>query len=596
MPFDIINKKDERMEQPELGNNEEELQETSSAELSESETAATPETSPEDVNGVGDTPTEIEASDDSSDETVSDAGGEENAADPSTDDTDDSNDDDDNEEPVEEANGLRRGQVILGTIARTTPNELFVNLGEDREGIVPKREVELMSGRMLEKMQEGAEVHVYVVNPSNHRGQTLLSINHAQEEMDWRKAEEYIENKNVYDGKIGGYNKGGLIVRFGRLRGFVPQSQISDKRMLDIDGETPEERFSGMVNKQISVKVMEVDRSRNRLILSERAAMREVRQRRKESLITELEVGEIRDGRVVSLENFGAFVDIGGAEGLVHITELSWQHVTHPKQVLEVGQEIEVKVISIDEAKNRIGLSIKQLQADPWDELATRFGTGALIRGEVTKLTKFGAFAKVIDLQAVEGLIHISELSDDRVEHPRDVVNRGDKLTLRVVKIDVKNRRLGLSLRRVNSAEFLDEDLKRAYRDLEAREDEAPSASGDDDDSYFEEEADDSVAEAVETAQAKVDEVIEKAQDIAEKNDVETEETDDDDEGIVETVSEAVEDAQEAVAEVAENISETVEEIVEDAQEKVDEVIEKAKEITESNKDDDDEDDEADED
>ncbi len=583
----MTNKKDERMEQPELGNNEEEIQDPSSAELSESETAATPETSPEDVNGVGDTPTEIEASDDNTDEPVSDAGGEENAADPSTDDTDDSNDEDSNEEPVEEANGLRRGQVILGTITRTTPNELFVDLGADREGIVPKREVELMSGRMLEKMQEGAEVHVYIVNPSNHRGQTLLSINHAQEEMDWRKAEEYIENKNVYDGKIGGYNKGGLIVRFGRLRGFVPQSQISDKRMLDIDGETPEERFSGMVNKQISVKVMEVDRSRNRLILSERAAMREVRQRRKESLITELEVGEIRDGRVVSLENFGAFVDIGGAEGLVHITELSWQHVTHPKQVLEVGQEIDVKVISIDEAKNRIGLSIKQLQADPWDELATRFGTGALIRGEVTKLTKFGAFAKVLNLQAVEGLIHISELSDDRVEHPRDVVNRGDKLTLRVVKIDVKNRRLGLSLRRVNSAEFLDEDLKRAYRDLEEREDEAPSASGDDDDSYFEEEVEDTVAEVVEEAQEKVDEVIETAQEIAEENDVDTDD-DDDDEGIVETVTETVEDAQEAVAEVAEDVSEAVSDAVETAKEKVDEVIEKAQEITESNEDGDD--------
>ena len=583
----MINKKDERMEQPELGNNEEDIQDPSSAELSESETAATPETSPEDVNGVGDTPTEIEASEDNTDEPVSDAGGEENAADPSTDDTDDSNDEDSNEEPVEEANGLRRGQVILGTITRTTPNELFVNLGEDREGIVPKREVELMSGRMLEKMQEGAEVHVYIVNPSNHRGQTLLSINHAQEEMDWRKAEEYIENKNVYDGKIGGYNKGGLIVRFGRLRGFVPQSQISDKRMLDIDGETPEERFSGMVNKQISVKVMEVDRSRNRLILSERAAMREVRQRRKESLITELEVGEIRDGRVVSLENFGAFVDIGGAEGLVHITELSWQHVTHPKQVLEVGQEIDVKVISIDEAKNRIGLSIKQLQADPWDELATRFGTGALIRGEVTKLTKFGAFAKVLNLQAVEGLIHISELSDDRVEHPRDVVNRGDKLTLRVVKIDVKNRRLGLSLRRVNSAEFLDEDLKRAYRDLEEREDEAPSASGDDDDSYFEEEVEDTVAEVVEEAQEKVDEVIETAQEIAEENDVDTDD-DDDDDGIVETVAEAVEEAQEAVAEVAEDVSEAVSDAVEAAKEKVDEVIEKAQEITESNEDGDD--------
>jgi small subunit ribosomal protein S1 len=191
--------------------------------------------------------------------------------------------------------------------------------------------------------------------------------------------------------------------------------------------------------------------------------MREVRQRRKEALITELQVGEIRSGRVVSLENFGAFVDIGGAEGLVHITELSYKHITHPRQVLEVGQEVEVKVINVDVSKNRIGLSIKELKADPWDELAIRFGNGALVRGTITKLTKFGAFARVQGMEAIEGLIHISELSDERVEHPRDVVNKGDRLTLRVVKVDVKNRRLGLSLRRVNSAEFLDEDLKRAY-------------------------------------------------------------------------------------------------------------------------------------
>ncbi|MEM9955656.1 MAG: S1 RNA-binding domain-containing protein [Chloroflexota bacterium] len=534
------------MDQPELGN-EEDVQETpSSAELSESETAATPETPETSVDGVGDAPTEIEEPEATTDSN-SDAGGDTNAAEPDTDDTDDSDDDED-EEAVEEANGLRRGQVILGTVARTTPNELFVNLGEGREGVVPKREVELMSGRMLEKMQEGAEIHVYIVNPSNHRGVTILSINHAQEELDWRKAEEYMQSKDVYDGKIGGYNKGGLIVRFGRLRGFVPQSQISDKRMLDIDGETPEERFSGMVNKQISVKVMEVDRSRNRLILSERAAMREVRQRRKETLITELQEGEIRDGRVVSLENFGAFVDIGGAEGLVHITELSYQHVTHPKQVLEVGQEVEVKVINIDEQKNRIGLSIKQLQADPWDELATRFGTGALIRAEVTKLTKFGAFAKVIALPAVEGLIHISELSDDRVEHPRDVVNRGDKLTLRVVKIDVRQRRLGLSLRRVNSAEFLDEDLKRAYRELEEREDEAPSASGDgDDDTYFEDESEEEgiVEEVVDEVEEVVEEIAEEAEEIAEE-------------------------VEEAVEEVAEEIEETIEEVTDAIEETID--------------------------
>jgi small subunit ribosomal protein S1 len=470
------------MEQPELGKNEEQIQVTSPAELSESQTAAAPDAKV--ANGVGETPTEIDEQ-----SIVSEAEGENIAAEPTATDTDDT--DEDEGEPVEEAGGLRRGELILGKISRTTPNEIFVDLGEGREGIVTKREVELMSGKQLERIKEGAEIHVYIVNPSNNRGQVILSINHAQEELDWRKAEEYLQSKQVYDGKIGGYNKGGLIVRFGRLRGFVPQSQVSDKRLFDMEGETPEERFSNMVNKQINVKVMEVDRSRNRLILSERAAMREVRQRRKEALITELQVGEVRTGRVVSLENFGAFVDIGGAEGLVHITELSWQHITHPKQVLEVGQEVEVKVIGVDEGKNRIGLSLKQLQADPWDELATRFGTGALVRGTVTKLTKFGAFAQIDGMDSVEGLIHISELSDERVEHPRDVVNRGDRLTLRVVKIDVKNRRLGLSLRRVNSAEFLDEDLRRAYNEREGIVEihDVPDASGSDDDAvYFEAE------------------------------------------------------------------------------------------------------------
>jgi len=470
------------MEQPELGKNEEQIQVTSPAELSESQTAAAPDAKV--ANGVGETPTEIDEQ-----SIVSEAEGENIAAEPTATDTDDT--DEDEGEPVEEAGGLRRGELILGKVSRTTPNEIFVDLGEGREGLVPKREVELMSGKQLERIKEGSEIHVYIVNPSNHRGQVILSINHAQEELDWRKAEEYLQSKQVYDGKIGGYNKGGLIVRFGRLRGFVPQSQVSDKRLFDMEGETPEERFSNMVNKQINVKVMEVDRSRNRLILSERAAMREVRQRRKEALITELQVGEVRTGRVVSLENFGAFVDIGGAEGLVHITELSWQHITHPKQVLEVGQEVEVKVIGVDEGKNRIGLSLKQLQADPWDELATRFGTGALVRGTVTKLTKFGAFAQIDGMDSVEGLIHISELSDERVEHPRDVVNRGDRLTLRVVKIDVKNRRLGLSLRRVNSAEFLDEDLRRAYNEREGIVEihDVPDASGSDDDAvYFEAE------------------------------------------------------------------------------------------------------------
>jgi small subunit ribosomal protein S1 len=257
--------------------------------------------------------------------------------------------------------------------------------------------------------------------------------------------------------------------------------------------------------------------------------MREVRQRRKEALITELEEGEIRDGRVVSLENFGAFVDIGGAEGLVHITELSWKHVTHPRQVLDVGQEVRVKVISVDENRNRIGLSIKQLKADPWDEIAAELRTGSLIRATVTKLTKFGAFARVESKQAVEGLIHISELDDSRVEHPRDVVSKGDKLTLRVVKVDVKNRRLGLSLRRVNSPEFLDEDLKRAYEEQEARVDEEPDDEPDTEEAEAADDDTDDTPEEVVAEGTGSEEVEDEVEDAIEKADEDEADDDDDD-------------------------------------------------------------------
>ena len=586
------------MEQPELSNEEERQHESSSAELSESETAPDSSEPTEVVEDAGEALTEVDHADTASDVSEPVADGDV-TTDDSADETDDTDDNDDSTDSTEEdeSNGLSRGDVIVGTVARTTPNEIFVDLGDDIEGLVPKREVELMSRNVLEQLDEGSEIHVYIVNPRNHRGQTILSINHAQEELDWREAEGYLESKEVYDGRIGGYNKGGLIVRFGRLRGFVPQSQISDTRMLDISGETPEEKYSDLVNSQISVKVMEVDRSRNRLILSERAAMREVRQRRKEALITELEVGEIRDGRVVSLENFGAFVDIGGAEGLVHITELSWEHVTHPRQVLDVGQEVEVKVISVDAEANRIGLSIKQLKPDPWDELAARFGKGALIRATVTKLTKFGAFAKVEQLPAVEGLIHISELSNSRVEHPRDVVSRGDKLTLRVVKVDVKNRRLGLSLRQVNSSEWLDKDLARAYREAEERveddeDDDIPSASdlgdagdGEDDDvtpdtpetnaeeAGVVEEVTDAVEEAVEDAVESAEDAVESAEDAADN------------------VEEAVEDAVDQVEDAVEDVAETVEEAVEDAVDNVSEAVSDAVDTVTGDDDDSDDDD-----
>ncbi len=388
-------------------------------------------------------------------------------------DPDDDDDDDDAEDAEQDGNagepakkrrvsGYERGEIIDVAVMEVSPTSVVVSLderGEGFTGLIPARELDRMSGDMMEMLQPGELVKLYVVNPGDPKGNVVLSLNRALEELDWQNAEEYRESRQTFDGFVGGYNKGGLIVRFGRLRGFIPQSQISDERRARVTGDTPEERYSGMIREPITVKVIEVDRGRNRLILSERAAMRETREQRKAKLIEELALNEVRTGHVVSLEDFGAFVDIGGAEGLVHVTELSWGHVTHPKQVLEVGQEITVEVISIDPKRKRIGLSLKRQLPDPWDIVASNYQQGQLVKATVTKLTKFGAFAQLTKQPEVEGLIHISELSENRVAHPREVVDIGEELTLRIVKIDVADRRLGLSLKAVNSTEYLDSDM-----------------------------------------------------------------------------------------------------------------------------------------
>ena len=456
----------------EPGKNEERLEGASSAELPQSESADVAEA----TQAAEEETAAVEAAD-----TAADAALDEPEPDPTAESTDsdtgeaavsesshDSNDKENRASSEKEEPKYKRGQIYHGVIVKTTPIAVYVDLGDGDEGVVPGRELELMTRKMLESLTAGAEVDVYVVNPRNHRGEIVLSINHALEELDWREAEEFAKSKSLYDALIGGYNKGGLIVRFGRLRGFVPQSQLADERIQKMTGDTPEERYSPMINQPIGVKVMEVNRSRNRLILSERVAMREVRQRRKEALIEELTLGEIRAGTVVSLENFGVFVDIGGAEGLVHLTELDWGHITHPRQAVAVGDKVEVEVISINPEAKRIGLSRRRILRDPWDEIATSMRRGQLVRGRVTKLTKFGAFARLVDHQTVEGLIHISELSRERVSHPREVVKRGDELVLRIVKIDIKERRLGLSLKSVNSTEYLDLDWEMAIQESAA--------------------------------------------------------------------------------------------------------------------------------
>ncbi|MBC7812216.1 MAG: S1 RNA-binding domain-containing protein [Burkholderiales bacterium] len=404
----------------------------------------------------------------------------------------------------------QRGEIIeAATVIETAVSHVVVDLGDGLRGVIPGRELERMSRKMVEELAVGVTVPVFVIQQRDPNGDTIVSVNRAVEEMDWRDAERYRESQEVYESRVAGYNKGGLIVRFGRVRGFVPQSQLSMDRRRALEGQTPEERWGGMVNEAIAVKVMEVDRARNRLILSERAASREAREKRKEALVGELGVGEIRTGRVVSLEDFGAFVDVGGAEGLVHLTELSWKHLTHPREMLAVGQEVQVEIISVDRNQKRIGLSMRRLERDPWDAVAIDFEVGQLVRGRVTKLTKFGAFAQLVDVPEVEGLIHISELSDQRVKHPREVVNEGDIMTLRIVKMDIKDRRLGLSLKAVNSAEYLDSDLSRFAAEAQMDEEgDSGSTSEERYDGTMEDTYDEVMDEDIEATAAQVTEGV----------------------------------------------------------------------------------------
>ncbi len=358
---------------------------------------------------------------------------------------------------------VKKGEILEGTVESTSPTEILIDLGLKSPGVIQSKELERMDRDMLEQLKPGEKVLVYVVIPVDKNGNVVLSVTRAQEEQDWRRAEEMQTSKEVYEGKVDGYNKGGLIVRFGRLRGFVPESQVSRDRRHRAEGSTEAaDKWTSMRGEPITVRVLEVDRAKNRLILSERDATPHLREAQKERLLDELKVGDVKIGHVKSLAEFGAFVDVGGADGLVHLTELSWKHINKPADVLKVGQEVKVEVISIDRERKRIGLSIKRQEEDPWTVLTRQYTIGQLVQGTITKLTKFGAFARLVDAPEIEGLIHISELADHRVNHPRDVVNEGDVLTLRVVKIESDQRRMGLSLKKVDSPDYLDGDYARA--------------------------------------------------------------------------------------------------------------------------------------
>ncbi len=415
----------------------------------------------------------------------------------------------------------KRGEIRSGTVAAVTSHEILVDVGYKSEGVIAGRELESIPPEVRAELKVGDEILTYVVTPEDRNGNLILSFSRAQAEQDWRDAESIYNQQETFEGVVAGFNKGGLIVKMGKVRGFVPASQLvsthSRQEMLGDEeeeevveelqpGERPQDRWQQLVGKKLRLKVIEIDRARNRLILSERAAMREWRKVQKEKLLSELHEGMQLKGTVISLADFGAFVDLGGADGLVHLSELSWKRVAHPREVLRVGQEVDVEVLSVDRDRKRIALSLKRTEQDPWGGVEKHYKIGQLVEGVITKLVKFGAFARIVGDEDIEGLIHVSELSEGRVSHPKEVVHEGQTLTLRIIKIEAGRRRLGLSLKRVDSAEYAEEDWQRGLADAMQDMDELAAEA---------EEAEEAAYETVEEVAEFAQESGEVAQDVA---------------------------------------------------------------------------------
>jgi len=349
--------------------------------------------------------------------------------------------------PANAIHELQRGEVVEGWVARIDADEILVDIGQKSEGVISNREMGSVGDNGVLKV--GQKVLVYVMQPDSAEGHAVLSLKRARMEQSWRDAEQMMNEDRVIEAPVVDFNKGGLIVEVG-VRGFVPISQISELRGLAKGadgGDSPlvAERLASMRGRVLKLKIIELNRARNRLILSERLAVQEERAGRKEALMQELEPGQVRPGRVTSLASFGAFVDLGGADGLVHISQLSYSRVNHPSEILSVGDEVQVYVLSIDPQTRKIALSLKKAQPDPWTLVEDRYKVGDVVHGTITKLAKFGAFARIDD--GIEGLIHLTELSDEPVEKPQDVVSEGQEVKLRVIAINSQRRRLGLSLR-----------------------------------------------------------------------------------------------------------------------------------------------------
>jgi len=349
-----------------------------------------------------------------------------------------------------EIRSFKHGDVVEGTVVRIDKDEILVDIGAKSEGVVSNRELFGRHAETQPQLTIGDTVLVYVLQPESPEGHAVLSLRRAGLERKWRAMQEQFEAGVIIEAPVIDHNKGGLIVDCG-IRGFVPISQIVDfprrpqnEQPRDAAQEIAE-KLQPYVGRKLRLKILEVNRKANRLILSEKVAVYEERREKRDELFSSLQVGQKVTGNVRSIAPFGVFIDLGGIDGLVHKSELSWNKVNNPESGYRVGDEVEAEVIDINHERGRISLSIRRLQPDPWESTVADFKVGDIIDGTVTKLVNFGAFVRV--REGLEGLIHISELSHQRVAHPGDVVHEGQVLKLKIISLDSERHRLGLSLK-----------------------------------------------------------------------------------------------------------------------------------------------------
>ena len=351
---------------------------------------------------------------------------------------------------------LKRGEVVEGSVMRVDSDGVFLDIGHKEEGFVPMGEMKSISKEEMVELSEGDSLIAFVMRPDSKDG-PMLSVDRARGEEGWRDIQKLMDQDQPVEGVIVGFNRGGCILEVANVQGFVPMSQlitISRDLFKQESFESGEANLSegsigkDLIGKTLKVKVLEVNRSRNRAIFSERSALQEQRDEQKAELIEKLVEGEVRKGIVTGISNFGAFVDLGGADGLIHISEMSWSMVGSPEDLVKVGEELDVYVLRIDRETMKIALSLRRLQPEPWETIFERYQVGDVVDATVTKIANFGAFARLED--SIEGLIHITELSEAVITNPNEVVSEGQEIKVKILKIEMERKRLGLSLKQTS--------------------------------------------------------------------------------------------------------------------------------------------------